>query len=194
MSSLQLYEILDLDVPLLQSLPEIGAKMRVYFLDHGPPIIHLLTHLDLFIVHIHNYNFHTISVKGNSYTLGWKVWSLKRSVQYLCVVCFVFYKKTIELTRSATLHKPSESWSKDSTVSTPGEQEQAFSSRRPVFLRASFVATSKPAGQLSSGTPNKPWKDKCRYRFRVTAGTHFVYYRTKTIYSRDTQKVKAVLK
>lgn len=62
----------------------------------------------------------------------------------------------VKLTRSATLHKPSESWSKDSTVSTPGEQEQAFPTRRSVFLRAVSVAAWKPAGQLSSGTPNKP--------------------------------------
>lgn len=65
-----------------------------------------------------------------------------------------------ELTRSATLHNPSESWSKDSTVSTPGGQVQAFSSRCSAFLRAVFVATWKPAGQLSSGTPNKPCKQE----------------------------------
>ncbi len=64
------------------------------------------------------------------------------------------------LTRSATLHKPSESWSKDSTVSTPGGPEQAFPSKRSVFFRAALVAAWKPSGQLSSGTPNKPWNQR----------------------------------
>lgn len=78
----------------------------------------------------------------------------------------------VALTRSATLHKPSESWSKDSTVSTPGGQEQAFSTSLCVFFRAVFVATWKPAGQLSSGTPNKP----CNQRSHTH--TYSLYYKS----------------
>lgn len=100
--------------------------------------------------------------------------------------------KSKELTRSATLHKPSESWSKDSTVSTPGEQVQALSSRRSVFLRASFVATSKPAGLLSSGTPNKPYQDMHRHKVSVKAVTLYITIpKTNTI---RTQKVEKLYK
>lgn len=136
-SSLQLYETPDPDVLLLQSLPAMGAKTFSELLRW-----------------VHCYNVTLIFKHFHSKTLLRFDIVKYGHFKDLCHMCSF---KSIELTRSATLHRPSESWSKDSTVSTPGEQEQAFSSRRSEFLRASFVATSKPAGQLSSGTPNKPW-------------------------------------
>lgn len=76
--------------------------------------------------------------------------------QLCCKVPFV----GVGLTRSATLHSSSDSWSKHSTVPTPAGEEQACPTRRSVFLNAVFAATWNPSGELSSGTPNKPCNQK----------------------------------
>lgn len=75
-------------------------------------------------------------------------------------LCKLWFEAWLQLTRSATLHRPLDSWSKHWTVSTPGGEEQALSSRSSVLCRAAPVATWKPAGQVSSGTPNNP----CNHR------------------------------
>ena len=64
------------------------------------------------------------------------------------------------LTKSATLHKASESSSKRSTVCGPGGREQARATSCSVLLRALSWATRKPSGALSAGTPKRPWKPK----------------------------------
>lgn len=79
------------------------------------------------------------------------------------------------VTRSATLHKLSESLSKVSTVTRPGGVLQAFSTSRSVSCRAFSWITSNPSVQLNSGTPNKPYTSikhtwiKCGFK---VAGSH----------------------
>lgn len=60
------------------------------------------------------------------------------------------------ITKSATLQRLSESWSKVSTVRAPGGLLQAVSTNCSVSLSARCWATSKPAGVLNPGTPNNP--------------------------------------
>lgn len=64
------------------------------------------------------------------------------------------------LTRSATLHKESESSSKMSTVRGPGGVAHTRRTSCSVFLRAFSWATRNPSGALSSGTPKRPWNPK----------------------------------
>ncbi len=72
-------------------------------------------------------------------------------------------------TRSATLHKLSDSWSNVSTVTAPGGCVQALWTRNSASLRAWCWAIWKPAGPLSSDTPNRPWEQRGKTENKVNA-------------------------
>lgn len=69
-------------------------------------------------------------------------------------------RPSTSLTRSATLHKESESSSKMSTVCGPGGVAHTRCTSCSVLLRAFSWATRNPSGALSSGTPKRPWNPK----------------------------------